>query len=1052
MSDRDATPAFHRSKLATAVHTALSLVTAGAVAGQSSALAQESVDADGDEPEVIEEIITRGVRSSLQSAQTLKQNSNVIVDSVTAEDIGALPDRSVTEALQRVPGVAINRFQAGRDPDHFSVEGSGVVVRGLSYVRSELNGRDSFTANNGRGLSFADVPAELLAGVDVFKSPSANRIEGGISGTVNLRTRKPFDSSENVLAFSAESNTGDFIEDTGPTGSVLGTWRWETDSGSEFGVLASAVYSQVLSRADKFQISNFAERTLYSSGDVIDTGGGETPVQQVYFPRGAVAGSQEFDKERFGYSGALQWRNPDKTVEATFQFLRSDAREAWTEHTIEIATDVVRDQGDSRAVPGTTFEFDDQGRFESGYITAPTGWRDDQWSGDPRTPAFGLQGQNISRAVEQQFITDDYSANVTFELANNWALNLEYQRVESTVENTDVGIWGATFQDAMIDLRGSSVPRVEFTEPQIACTDAPSNECPTYLREPGTDSYLDPYNSFYRAAMDHIEDSEGTSDAFKVDLEKAFDGGSISAVSFGYRYAERDQVARFSTYNWGSLSEIWGSGGPVWLDNPSADLGPVEAFDFENFMHGEAPTPMGDSGGRLFYQGPLADNYDAYVDYATQYAGLWGSSSWVSLYDRPEAIPGTPFSIGEVNPVVETNNAAYVMVEFDTDGGLSGNVGLRYTRTDREAKGSQQFAFVDYLSEEDCAIPPDPGQDPPDFCQLPLDVREDARAFSNGAVFENDTELSYDYLLPSINLKYELNDELQFRAAYFRGVAPPDFGLTRAYYNVPSLLFDDDNLEAGNGRPITRVSRGNPRLKPTESDNIDLTAEWYFADVGQLSLALFYKRLKNVRTNDVRREELTNNGATFEAIVTTAINSPETGTIKGFEVAYQQTYDDLPGWLSGFGLSANYTFVDSSNVPQSTVSETDPDIAAGNQSTVDISRLPLEGLSEHTLNITPFYDYGDWSARVAYSWRDEFLLTIRDVIVPFQPIYQEASGQLDASLFYSLGENWKLGVQAVNLTGETIRTSAVINDDLLQAPRSWYISDTRYSFIVRGTF
>jgi hypothetical protein len=113
-------------------------------------------------------IIVQGYRQSLQSAQTLKKNSDVIVDSVTAEDIGALPDRSVTETLQRIPGVSINRFAAGVDPDHFSVEGSGVVVRGLTYVRSEFNGREAFTANNGRALSFADVPSEMMGGVDVF--------------------------------------------------------------------------------------------------------------------------------------------------------------------------------------------------------------------------------------------------------------------------------------------------------------------------------------------------------------------------------------------------------------------------------------------------------------------------------------------------------------------------------------------------------------------------------------------------------------------------------------------------------------------------------------------------------------------------------------------------------------------------------------------------------------------------------------------------------------------------------------------------------------------
>jgi outer membrane receptor protein involved in Fe transport len=151
-------------------------------------------------------------------------------------------------------------------------------------------------------------------------------------------------------------------------------------------------------------------------------------------------------------------------------------------------------------------------------------------------------------------------------------------------------------------------------------------------------------------------------------------------------------------------------------------------------------------------------------------------------------------------------------------------------------------------------------------------------------------------------------------------------------------------------------------------------------------------------------------------------------------------------------VSANYTFVDSSNVPQSTLSETDPDVSAGNQSTVDISQLPLEGLSRHTFNIAPFYDHEKWSARMAYSWRDEFLLTIRDVIVPFQPIVNEATGQLDGSIFYQVHDNLKIGFQGVNLLNETIRTSAIVSDDLRQGPRAWFVNDRRYSLILRGQF
>ena len=138
-------------------------------------------------------IVVTGIRQSLANSQNIKRRSDTVVDAITAEDIGALPDRSVTEALQRVPGVAINRFAGSNDPDHFSVEGSGVVIRGLNFVRSEFNGRDTFSANAGRQLGFNDVASELLGSVEVYKNVTAEMIEGGLAGTVNLNTRLPFD-------------------------------------------------------------------------------------------------------------------------------------------------------------------------------------------------------------------------------------------------------------------------------------------------------------------------------------------------------------------------------------------------------------------------------------------------------------------------------------------------------------------------------------------------------------------------------------------------------------------------------------------------------------------------------------------------------------------------------------------------------------------------------------------------------------------------------------------------------------------------------------------
>lgn len=143
-----------------------SLFAIGCLLASATAHAQDDPSAAAAADAAAEDdnaIVVTGIRASLENAQNIKRDSETVVDAITAQDIGALPDRSVTEALQRVPGVSINRFAGSNDPDHFSVEGSGVVVRGLNFVRSEFNGRTAFAAGvSGQALNFADVPSEQI--------------------------------------------------------------------------------------------------------------------------------------------------------------------------------------------------------------------------------------------------------------------------------------------------------------------------------------------------------------------------------------------------------------------------------------------------------------------------------------------------------------------------------------------------------------------------------------------------------------------------------------------------------------------------------------------------------------------------------------------------------------------------------------------------------------------------------------------------------------------------------------------------------------------------
>ena len=1075
----------------------------GSLAWSASLYAADAPAASQSEPP-LQEVVVTGIRESLKNAQLLKKDSDVIQDSISAEDIGALPDQSVTETLQRLPGVVINQFAAGVDPDHFSVEGSGIVVRGLdSRTRSELNGRDTFSANNGRAISFADIPPELLVGVDVIKSPAANMIEGGIAGTVNLRTRVPFDAPGLLASVSAQGNYGDFAKEWRPGFSALFSDRWNSDAG-EFGALVNYVDSRLNSRADGTQASNFGCRSnLTSGGNPITSPNvscppnpdpGQAVAPGIFFPRGAAFRTQHFARERKGEGGALQWKSPNDSLLATVQFLRSDSTEAWTEHAIEIATDNVTSNGDSYPIPGTTFDVSGGGVFQDGAISALNGYRADQWGGTHRTPVNGLQSNNIDRNVFQEYITQDLSFNLRWDVTERLRAKLDVQHVHSSVDNIDTGIWGSSFQDVNLAVNGPT-PTVFTLQPiynvnnpgTTNCTvPSTSNNCSNYYN-PAHASYSDPYNSFWRSAMDHIEHSDGFEKAAALDLHYQVSDGFARSLDFGVRWSDRNETTRYSAYNWGVLSEIWGNNGPIWMDSPvgngTALGGPsvIAPFAYNNFFRGQVPVPTG-SQPRPFYTGNSATNYPGYVNFAESVAQAWlaqggsppigacgGSSGagWVPLASRCGVVPGTPFLPGEINPVDERTKDAYLMLNFRHDFGdhkFSGNIGVRYTKTDRVTTGFLEYPLGGGLPDDSsCAAPTQPGQTPNPICALSASYRATLRSWANNTTLPLNTGTSYGYFLPSLNVKFALTNDLILRAALSRSITPPQIGYVRGDYNLGGFNFQTTSTPAGQvvllnpdgtpqQTPRSSGTFGNPYLRPESADNLDLSLEWYFGPVASVTTAVFTKRLHDVVVNNTSIVNYTNSGVTIPVVLTQPGNSPDTGKISGLELGYQQTYDFLPKPLDGLGLAMNYTLLHSSGVAQSTLSSTDPDVGAGRVTNINISLLPLEGLSKQSYSVTAFYNKGDWDARVAWSWRSAFLLTARDVIVPFAPIMNENTGTLSASMFYTVFAGIKIGVQGENLLDNITKTSQILNNQLLRAPRSFFIEDRRVSLIVRATF
>jgi iron complex outermembrane receptor protein len=235
-------------------------------------------------------VVVVGQREGLRAGLQLKRLRDEVSDAVLADEIGKLPDFNLTEALQRITGV-----QAARDRG----EGAGLTVRGLTQVETTLNGREVFTAGTGRTLDFSDIPAEMVAAVTVFKSASADQLEGGIGGLVDMRTRRPFDFPDAATVLSARAVHGDLVQRSQAQGSALLSRRWVIGGGHQLGVLFNGSLQERAFRED-----SKGTGTPQLRRDLV-------PGQALTVPGSTSETSSVGTRRRGAGSLIAQWRMPD---------------------------------------------------------------------------------------------------------------------------------------------------------------------------------------------------------------------------------------------------------------------------------------------------------------------------------------------------------------------------------------------------------------------------------------------------------------------------------------------------------------------------------------------------------------------------------------------------------------------------------------------------------------------------------------------------------------------------------------------------------------------
>ncbi|MCE4556649.1 TonB-dependent receptor [Pelomonas cellulosilytica] len=1043
---------FKQTTLSLAAAQAL-LVWAGPAAAQTAPAA-----ADGKGTQQLETVVVSGQRAALQSAQRIKQNSDEIVDSIVADDIGKLPDRSVSEVLQRIVGVTMDRVMARGDPAHFSVEGSGVIIRGLTYVSSQLNGRESFSANGGRGLSFEDVPPELMAGVDVYKNPSAEQIEGAIGGLVNLRTALPFDYGGFKASFGVQMTNAKLGDKTKPSASALLSNTWNTPLG-KVGLLVDVAYSESATRTDGIYVDPYFQ-TVEKWADKTD-GDNNTYYRPLpgnhWFPKAVGWRTLEFDRKRQGTYIAGQWKKDEFAATATY--FRSKYRFYWDESSIDSQADPYN------AVVSSDAKWGSNGALLTGTITDPV--------------HGGIPFNADTRFATRNSLTQESTFNFVWTPTPALRISNDFQFIESTTSSFDSTVaTGINMPKESVDFTGS-MPRLNLDAADMA-----------YL--------ADPSKYYWAFTMEHLDRSRATQKAWKGDVRYTFDHPVLHDLRVGLRLTDRDvkNVVSNPSYNWKAVTQTWqsaefdaGAKDQSWDWHPIRSLaylsrfgGDTQVKQFNNFMNGRgsvASLVLPKMSVAANYPSSYATLHSYYDTLCTEYKRqLQGASA------DPCPVSWSPAAFGDDSPNSnkqhEKTQTAYAQLRFGFDEynvPVDGNAGLRVVETKYSTNGYQSLTF----NPTTAATDPNLVGTIPSFAPYLKPVVADT---------------SYTDVLPSLNLRWKLNDKMQVRFAFAKAVARPDFSdlqpniqLTAGTATTRTVV---DTTVTPNKRQIfiddlrnVGTALGNPTLKPVKSDQFDVTGEWYLDKTSSITMAVFNKQLKDVIVNQIGVvSAVDTTGKSYDFAYSTKVNGAK-GWARGVELAVQHYFNGLPGLLSGLGVQANFTYVDSK---QSRYNSVDSAWCSSNADGTNLNLfvngcdtnaqsyggLPLPNLSRKAYNLAILYDHGPLSARLAYAWRGKYLngVAFPDNTGPNQtnglngnpnspqygrnnmplglPLWTADYGQLDLGVFYKVTEQLQLGFEGQNLTDSVYKQ--LMQQHIGLMGRTWFASGPRYTVTARYTF
>ncbi|HEA15838.1 MAG TPA: TonB-dependent receptor [Pseudoalteromonas prydzensis] len=991
------------------------LILSGALtSGLAYAAPQDEAVAD-DQLEVIE---VKGFRGSINAALMSKREAVGTRETIIAEDIGKFPDLNVADSLSRVPGISIEE-DAG--------EGRQITIRGLGsrYVKTTINGMESASAgaatdaaggsNTSRAFDYNVFASELFTQIDINKTVSAELEDGGISGNVNLQTARPFQYDGFKGAYNINARYSDVDEDVSPRASFMLSNNWD----NKFGVLASVAYSDGTVQSEG---SSTGRWTVNNPGFV----DGGLPVSQggsnyltvapktllvpngnytnenldgLYLPRIPRYSLYSKQQERLGATLALQYA-PTDDLSFNLDVLHAELDNNMQEYHYEV---LLRDQKD--IVP-ENIAVDDNNTIVAGALSNAI------IRSEARRDASESTFDQVS-FTGNWFISDRFKMNF---LIGQGKSDLDVPNMTTFALDSNASTVAYSFDNNIDPLSllnnpgGQAIGSGELNSTMPAFAFA-AGQAPgaNYSKEQVASLMTDASNYTAGLVRNRSQTIESENKTIRIDF--AYEINDEYTVKFGLGQRSFETEQHYNLNNWRDIdTETNKTSGEIaeervmYLDPTS-----IDGNLFNTTLDGQGVS-FGNNASI-----PATSTLNSSTWLAPDYNAMYSAFSGEDFFQAKEDFRRTYYIKEEVT-------TAFVQLDFRNyifDSELRGNIGVRYV----DNSNTSRIVNLDHIYKDGFTA-----------------GRGDGTNYAAGYSWRESTSKG-DEWLPSLNLAYDITEDLVGRFSYSHAITRPKLSDLRSSISVNTPSIDD---------PAATIKMGaGPSLQPYKAKQYDVGLEWYFAEESLIATSLFFKNISGLTketTEEVFSEaELAALGidlgetdpSTVTWQVTQLVNTDAEG-MWGAEFIYQQPFSFLPEPFNGLGLQTNYTYIDYTRDIE------DPFYGTA-------LNLVEEETSKNTYNITLYYQVEDWSARFSYNYRGgynkQYLNEYKDEST-FVRGY-DAKAKLNFSARYKLTEKMSLSFEAVNLTDEK---QAMWNDIYTPRPYENLSSGRQFLVGLRGTF